>query len=362
MRHSRAAFILTTTAHSRLLWAVLLGLALTTACTTDHRTPAPNTPPPVNDGIVDLLGAGATFPYPLYARWFNQYADSTGVLINYQSVGSGSGTDRLRAGDVDFGATDVPIRDAADIVHIPTVLGAVAVTYNAPGLERPLRLSPEVLTDLFLGRITSWSDERLVALNPDVTLPERDVRIVHRSDASGTTFIFTDYLAAISADWEKAPGRGLRVHWPTGSAAQGNAGVAAQVKQVPGSIGYVEAGYARQNRLPIALLKNSAGNFVAPSAFELAAAATSALDDNTDNDDLRRSIVNASGARAYPIASFTWMLFIPAQLLPEKRTQLHEFLQWALRDGEATVRAMGYEALPPALAERALLHAERALR
>ncbi len=317
---------------------------------------------------VDLLGAGATFPYPLYARWFNTYAQETGVRINYQSIGSGGGIRQLIAGTVDFGATDVPMTDeeiaripSGRVIHVPTVLGAVVITYNLPGLSRPLRLAPDVLADLFLGVITRWDDPRIAALNPGVALPDRDVLVVHRSDGSGTSYIFTDYLASVSPAWAAGPGRSKDVRWPVGLGGKGNEGVAGQVKQMPGAVGYVEATYARQNRLPTALLRNAAGNFVSPTAFEVAAAATSALEAAGDSADLRRSIVNAPGAQAYPIASFTWMLVAPELIGAEKTASLYRFVHWALHSGDQLARELGYEPLPTDLVDRLLPMLDRQL-
>jgi phosphate transport system substrate-binding protein len=318
------------------------------------------------DLVVDLIGAGATFPFPLYARWFNQYADETGVRINYQSIGSGGGIRQLLAGTVDFGATDVPMSDEelsrvprGDVLHIPTVLGAVAITYNLPGVTRPLHLSGDVLADIFLGRITRWNDARLTALNPELALPDRDILVTHRSDGSGTSYIMSDYLSAVSEDWARGPGRGKDVRWPVGLGGKGNEGVAGQVKQMPGAIGYVETTYARQNRLPIAQIRNAHGEFTAPAAFEIAAAATAVLDRVDASADLRLSIVNAPGPDAYPIASFTWMLVAPEMAGPAKTARIVDFLRWAFTEGDAPARALGYEPLPPALAERIVARLDR---
>jgi phosphate transport system substrate-binding protein len=331
-------------------------VVLLTGCgSSDRREATPN-------AAVDLLGAGATFPYPLYARWFNEYAQQSGVRINYQSIGSGGGIRQLIAGTVDFGATDVPMTDAeiarmpgGRVLHIPTVLGAVGVTYHVPGLTKPLRLAPDVLADIFLGVITRWNDPRLAALNPDAALPDRDVLVVHRSDGSGTSYIFTDYLASVSPVWAEGPGRSKDVRWPVGLGGKGNEGVAGQVKQMPGAIGYVEATYARQNRLPLAQIQNAAGNFVAAMAFEIAAAATSALEEINNESDLRLSIVNPPGRDAYPIASFTWMLVAPDALGAEKTSSVRTFLAWALDEsGDEVARTLGYVPLPDSLADRLL--------
>ncbi len=310
---------------------------------------------------VDLLGAGATFPYPLYSRWFNRFAQDSGIRINYLSIGSGGGIDQLIADSVHFGASDVPMTDAeiarapgARVVHIPMALGAVALTYQLEGLARPLRLTPSVIAELFLGAITTWNDPRLAALNPDLALPDDSVRVIHRADASGTSFIFSDYLSTVSEAWANGPGRGKDIVWPVGVGGNGNAGVAAQVKQTRGAIGYVEGNYARLNRLPVARVQNAAGAFVAPAAFEIASAAVNVLDAVQEPADLRVSLVNAPGRQSYPIASFSWLLVAPSALTSMETQQLLRFLQWALTDGERTARELGFEPLPTVLAERVL--------
>lgn len=309
---------------------------------------------------VDLTGAGATFPYPLYSRWFNDYAHRTNVRINYQSIGSGGGIRQMLEGTVDFGATDVPMTDRElaqaphPILHIPTVLGAVAVTYNLPALKRPLHLSGELLADIFLGRITKWNDARLLALNPDAPLPASDVLVVHRADGSGTSYIFSDYLTAVSPAWAAAPGRGKDVRWPVGIGGKGNEGVAGQVKQTVGSVGYLEVVYARQNHLPVARIRNRAGRFIAPMPYEIASAAASAMSKASGVADLRLSLVNASAEEAYPIASFTWMLLSPQQIGPEKSKQLVDFLRWALVDGGDMASSLGYVVLPTVTATHVL--------
>jgi phosphate transport system substrate-binding protein len=309
---------------------------------------------------VDLTGAGATFPYPLYARWFNEYSQRSNVRINYHSVGSGEGIRRLLDGAVDFGATESPMseeelaRAPAPIIHIPTILGAVAITYNLPALKRPLKVSGDVLADIFLGRITRWNDKRLVALNPGEALPAGHVTVVHRTDASGTTFIFADYLSTVSDRWRSGPGKGRQLEWPTGVGGAGNEGIAAQVKQTVGAIGYVEVVYARQNRLPVAHVRNRAGRFISPMPFEVAAAAAgnpSAADHGFDG---QRSLVDAPGNQAYPIASFTWILLSPDRLGPAKLRQLRSFLRWALVDGSSIASSMGYVALPSVAATRVI--------
>ncbi|MDQ8162477.1 MAG: phosphate ABC transporter substrate-binding protein PstS [Gemmatimonadota bacterium] len=323
-------------------------------------TPAPSST------RVDLTGAGATFPYPLYARWFNEYATRTNVRINYQSIGSGGGIRQVVARTVDFGATDVPMSDdelasaGMTVLHIPTVIGAVAITYNLPGLTRPLNLSPDVIADIFLGAITRWSHPRITALNPTLTLPATDILVVHRADGSGTSFIFSDFLSAVSTVWATGPGRGKDVRWPVGIGGKGNEGVAGQVKQMPGAIGYLEVVYARQNRLPVVHVRNAAGRFISPMPFEIASAATSALEaarvlgDDTPRrqPDLRVSLVNAPGAQSYPIASFTWMLIAPSAIGPVKSRQLAAFVRWALIENPDVASTLGYVPLPSEAAAR----------
>ena len=306
---------------------------------------------------VALTGAGATFPYPLYSRWFSDYATKTGVKINYQSIGSGGGIRQLSEQTVDFGASDAPMTDAelakakgGAILHVPTVIGAVAVTYNLAELQQPLKLTGEVLADIFQGRVTKWNDGRIAALNAGVSLPAKDILVVHRSDGSGTTFIFTDYLAAVSPDWAQRPGKGKEVQWPVGLGGKGNEGVAGQVKQTPGSIGYVELAYAKQNRLAVASLRNQAGAFVAPSVEGATAAAAGAAASLPPDTDYRISIVNAPGADAYPISSFTWILLYEKQADATKGKQLVDFLGWALAEGGQQAAALDYAPLPESMA------------
>ena len=315
---------------------------------------------------VDLTGAGATFPYPLYSRWFNEYATLANVRINYQSIGSGGGIRQVVARTVDFGATDVPMSDAElasagmPVLHIPTVIGAVAITYNLPGVTRPLQLSPDIIAGIFLGTITRWRDARIAALNPTLTLPNTDILVVHRADGSGTSYIFSDYLSTVSPDWAAGPGRGKDVRWPVGIGGKGNEGVAGQVKQMPGAIGYLEVVYARQNRLPVVHVRNTAGRFISPMPFEIASAASAVLEDDrafTATDakglpDLRVSLVNAPGAQSYPIASFTWMLIAPSAIGMTKSRQLAAFLRWALLDHPDIASTLGYVPLPSEAATR----------
>lgn len=307
----------------------------------------------------ELTGAGATFPFPIYSKWFSAYAAKTGVKINYQPIGSGGGIRQLSEQTVDFGATDAPMSDAelakakgGPVIHIPTVLGAVVVTYNVPELTRPLRLDGTTLAAIFLGKITKWNDARIAALNPGVRLPGSDILVVHRSDGSGTSYVFTDYLASASADWATRPGKGKEVQWPVGLGGKGNEGVAGQVKQLPGSIGYVELAYAKQNRLAYAQLKNAAGEFVTPTIAAVTAAASAAVAKLPANTDYRVSIVNAKGKGAYPISSFTWLLLYRNQADATKGRAITSFVRWALTEGEKSAAALDYAPLPDAMAKQ----------
>lgn len=312
-------------------------------------------------GTVDLTGAGATFPFPLYSRWFADYAKRTGVRINYGSLGSGAGIRQVSEGTVDFGATDSPMTEkelaaakGGHLLHVPTVAGAVVVVYNLPGLDRPLRLSGDVLADIFLGRVARWDDPRIAGLNPGVELPARDVLVVHRTDGSGTTFVFTDYLASASEGWAGGPGRGKQVNWPAGLGGKGNEGVAAQVQQMPGAIGYTELAFANQTGLPVAMVRNRAGNFVAPTVENVQAAAAGVLEQLPPDTDFRVSIVDAPGELSYPIASLTWILIYQDQADSRKGSELVAFLRWALTEGGSQAVALDYAPLPPTVAARVL--------
>jgi phosphate transport system substrate-binding protein len=298
----------------------------------------------------DLTGAGATFPYPIYSKWFADYAEKTGVKINYQSIGSGGGIRQLTEGTVDFGASDAPMSDAEQaklkvpVLHIPTVLGAVVVTYNVPGVTQPLKLSGPVLAQIYAGKITQWNAKPIADLNPGVKLPAQDILVVHRSDGSGTTYIFSDYLASVSDDWSKAPGKGKELQWPVGIGGKGNEGVAGQVKQTPYAIGYVELAYARQNKLPYAWMENTAGKFIEPTIESVTEAAASANFPPTT--DFRVSIVNAPGKGSYPISSFTYLLVPTTFTDPAKGKKLVDFIKWAIHDGEKEASALDYAPLP----------------
>lgn len=304
-----------------------------------------------------LNGAGATFPYPLYSKWFSDYARATGVRINYQSIGSGGGIRQFSEGTVDFGATDGPMTDeqmaavGGNVLHVPTILGAVVLTYNLPALgEARLRLDAATIADIFLGKVTRWNDPRLVALNPGVPLPSRDLIVVHRSDGSGTTYVFVDYLSKVSEEWRSRVGLATSVNWPTGLGGKGNEGVTQQVKQLEGSIGYVELVYALANRIPYAEVRNAAGSFVDATLESVTAAASSTpLPPSTD---FRVSITNAPGAAAYPIASFTWLLVHPDNPDQAKARTLKDFLTWMISpEAQDAARGLGYAPLPAEVVE-----------
>src|SRR5437764_7946760 len=264
---------------------------------------------------VKLNGAGATFPNIIYRDWMLSYNQThPDVQLNYQSIGSGGGIRQFSDGTVDFGATDAPMKDSAiaaingNVLHIPTVLGGDVPTYNLPDVKETLRFTPDVLADIFLGKITKWSNPRIAAVNPGVKLPAADVVVVHRSDGSGTSFIWTDYLSKVSQEWEQKVGRGTSVNWPVGLGGKGNEGVTATVKQTPGAIGYVELGYAMANMLPAGSVRNKAGKFITPDLESITAAAAAAMSAMGAGTDFRVSITNPDGDAAYPIASFTWLL------------------------------------------------------
>ena len=304
-----------------------------------------------------LTGAGATFPAPIYQKWFSEYATAHQVQINYQAIGSGGGIRQYTAGTVDFGATDGPMTDSmiaavnGNVVHIPTVLGAVVLTYNLPSLgQAKIKLDGPTMADIFLGRITRWNDPRLAALNPGVALPALDMVVVHRSDGSGTSYVFTDYLSKVSPDWKSTVGSSTAVNWPVGLGGKGNDGVTQQVRQVEGAIGYVELVYAKSNNMPYALVKNAAGQFIEPSLESVSAAAAGAsLGASTD---FRVSITNAAGRASYPISSFTWLLIKKDNTDPAKARAIRDFLNWILTPAaQAMTQPLFYAPLPKPVAE-----------
>jgi phosphate transport system substrate-binding protein len=310
------------------------------------------------NGTVSLQGAGATFPNPLYQKWLSEYGRlHSNVKIDYQSIGSGGGIKQLKEQTVDFGASDPPMKDEdlksapGEILHIPTVLGAVVITYNLQGVSQPLRFSPEALADVFLGKIKKWNDPKITTDNPGVTLPTTDITVVHRSDGSGTSAVFTDYLSKVSSEWKEKVGSGTSPNWPIGIGGKGNEGVTGQVKQTPNTIGYIELAYAVQNKLPVAQVKNANGNFVTPS-IDAVIAAASASAANTP-DDLRVSITNAAGAGAYPISSYTYILVYKNQKDTAKGKVLVDFLWWGIHDGESYAKDLQYAPLPADIVKRA---------
>ena len=303
-----------------------------------------------------INGAGATFPQQIYTKWFDEYQKvDPSVRFNYQGIGSGGGQKQILAETVDFGASDGPMSDEnlakapRALWHIPTVAGAVAISYNVDGNPQ-LNLDGPALAGIFLGTVTKWNDPAIAALNPDVKLPDLDIVVVHRSDGSGTSFIFTDNLSKVSPDWKAKVGKGVSVSWPVGLGGKGNAGVAGQVKQTPGAIGYVELAYAHQNKLPFANLKNAAGLFITPTVDSVTAALASA----TIPDDFRFSMVNSPGTTAYPIAGTTWLLVYAEQKDHDKGEKLVQFLKWAYSDGEKLAPGLDYAPLPDDLVKRAL--------
>jgi len=301
----------------------------------------------------DLNGAGATFPAPIYNKWFNEYKTAKNVAINYQPIGSGGGIKALQEGTVDFGASDAPMSDdeisklKAPAFHIPTVLGAVVLTYNLPEVTKQLMLTGPVIADIYMGKVTKWNAPEIAALNKGVALPNKDILVVHRTDASGTTYIFTDYLTSVSPAWASGPGKGKDVKWAVGLGGAQNAGVMGQVRQIPGSIGYVELAYAKENKVPYASLKNAAGKFIEPSIASVTAAAAGIAAKLPANTDFRVSVVNSPAPDAYPIASFTFLLVPEHWADAGKRDKLVDFLKWAMHDGEKEVEALNYAPLPP---------------
>jgi len=301
-----------------------------------------------------LNGAGATFPYPIYSKWFDVYSKEHGVNFNYQSIGSGGGIKQVTEGTVDFGASDAflnedQMKEISDkqhshILHFPTVMGAVVLTYNLPGVGSDMHMTPEVLADIYLGKITKWNDEKIASLNPSMKLPDEAILVAHRSDGSGTTNIFTNYLSKVSPEWKEKIGQGTSVNWPVGLGGKGNEGVTGVVKQSEGGFGYVEIAYAIQNHMPYCLLKNSAGKFVGPTLDALSAAAAGAAAHMPK--DLRVMITNSPGAKAYPICGFTWLLIYQSPKDKKKGKEIADFLHWAFTKGQDYCNELYYGRLP----------------
>jgi phosphate transport system substrate-binding protein len=303
-----------------------------------------------------LNGAGATFPYPMYSKWFSKYHDAhPDIQFNYQSIGSGGGIRQVLAGTVDFGASDGPMSDEqlaqskTKILHVPTVLGAVVPAYNVAGVSGDLKFTPEALAGIFMGKVTTWNDKAIASANPGVKLPGDPIVVIHRSDGSGTTFIFTDYLSKVSSDWQSQVGKNTSVKWPVGLGGKGNEGVAGMIRQMQGAIGYIELIYAVQNKIPYGIVKNAAGEFVKASLDSVTAAAASV---KSMPADFRVSITNAPGKDAYPISSFTWLL-IPAQSKDAaKGKMIADFLSWMVDDGQKMTADLTYAPLPESVATK----------
>ena len=312
---------------------------------------------PAHAGGKELLGAGATFPFPFYSKLFDTYNQEKGVKVNYQAIGSGGGIQQLKAKTVDFGGTDAFMDDkeiaeaGAPILHVPTCLGAVVITYNVPG-DPAIKLTPSLIIDIFLGRIEKWNDKRILDVNPGAQLPDMNIATVHRSDGSGTTAIFSDYLSKVSAEWKERVGAGKSLNWPNGLGAKGNPGVAGLVKQVPGAIGYVELIYAVQNKMPYADVKNKSGVFIKPSMKSVTAAAGMAIPDDT-----RVSIVDTAAKDGYPISGFTWLVFYKEQKYSgrskEKAADLVNLLGWILHEGQQLAEGLDYAPLPAEAVKKA---------
>ena len=307
-------------------------------------------------GQTTLNGAGATFPNPMYSKWFSEYHKlHPDVEINYQAIGSGGGIRQVLAGTVDFGASDGPMTDEqlaqakVKILHIPTVLGAVVPAYNVPGVKEEVKFTPDVLADIFLGKISNWNDPRLAKANPEIRFPNQDMVVAHRSDGSGTTYIFTDYLSKVSSDWQSQVGKGTSVRWPKGLGGKGNEGVTGMIRQIPGSIGYIELIYAIQNNVPYGVVQNAGGAFVKASLDSVTAAAASV---KTMPADFRVSITNPPGKDAYPISSFTWLLIPVKSKDAAKGKIIVDFLNWMLDDGQKMTAALSYAPLPSSVVSK----------
>jgi phosphate transport system substrate-binding protein len=318
---------------------VLLCIALLVSCAVAQTT---------------LNGAGATFPYPIYSKWFNEYHNlHSDIQINYQSIGSGGGIRQVQAGTVDFGATDGPMTDQqmteskVKVLHVPTVLGAVVPAYNIPGVTGEVKFTPEALAGIFLGKITKWDDKAITSLNPGIKFPDQNITVVHRSDGSGTTYVWTDYLSKISPEWQSSVGKGTSVKWPVGIGGKGNEGVAGNIRQLPGSIGYIELIYAVQNKILYGVVKNSSGQFIKADLASITAAAAGVK----MPADFRVSITNSPSKTAYPISSFTWLLIPTNPTDANKGKILKEFLFWMLDKGQTMTEALSYAPLPTQVVE-----------
>jgi phosphate transport system substrate-binding protein len=314
-------------------------------------------------GAILLTGAGATFPNPMYSKWFDEYHKlHPDIQINYQSIGSGGGIRQVTEGTVDFGATDGPMNDQqlqefkqkrnCDVLHFPTVLGADVPAYNLPGVTAVLNFTPDALAGIFLGKIKKWNDPELMKANAGVSLPDKDILVVHRSDGSGTTYVWVDYLSKVSEEWKTKVGKGTSVNWPVGLGGKGNEGVSGQVKNTPYTLGYVELIYAVQNKMSYGKVRNSSGSFIRADLNTVTLAAAAAAKDMPD--DFRVSITNPPGKDAYPIASFTWLL-VPDKIQdPSKRKVITDFLHWMLSDGQKLTEGLDYAQLPKQVVDKEL--------
>jgi phosphate transport system substrate-binding protein len=345
--------------NAKSLFTVALSSALvvfSAGCKSNPATPPTQLGSSQSNGKVQLTGAGSSFVYPIYSRWFSQYSQANpNVQINYQSVGSGAGIRQVSEKIVDFGATDGPMTDAqlaaskVKIMHIPTVLGGVVPTYNIPGVNQDLKFAPDVIADIYLGKITKWNDPRISSTNPGIKFPDKTILPVYRSDGSGTTYIWTDFLSKISPQFSQKIGKNTSVSWPVGIGQKGNEGVAGMVRNTPYAFGYVELIYAVENHMTYGLVRNAAGNFIKASTDTVTNAAAGAAKNMPA--DFRVSITNAPGADSYPISSFTWLLIPVPMSTPEKGKVMHDFLDWMLTTGEGEAAGMTYAPLPAAVAD-----------
>ena len=336
------------------LTAILIAVALTAACGGGNSGPVRPPSEATPSGGAQINGAGATFPYPVYSKWFSEYNKlHSNVEINYQSIGSGGGIRQLVERTVFFGASDQPMSDEmlskapGAILHFPTVLGAVVPVYNIEGVSTQIKFTGPILADIFLGKITKWNDPALVKINPGVSLPSSAITVAHRSDGSGTTFVWADYLSKISPEWKQKVGANSSLNWPVGVGGKGNEGVAGLVTQSPGSLGYVELVYALQNKIAYGAVQNQAGEFVNPEIKSVTAAAAGAMP--TMPKDFRVSITNSPGQGAYPISSFTWILLYENPENKEHARVMSDFMKWSLSDGQPMAETLGYARLPEAL-------------
>ena len=337
----------------KTLFKILLGFAII-----GSSFPVLDIPVLAQGSANQLIGAGATFPYPLYSKMFDEYHKSKNVQVNYQSIGSGGGIKQLENKTVDFGASDAPLSDAemnsmpGPVIHVPTCLGAVMITYNLPGSPK-LKLTPDVIADIFLGKIKKWNDPRLTALNPSANLQNMAITVVHRSDGSGTTYVFSDYLSKVSSAWSSRPGKGKALSWPTGIGAKGNEGVGGMIKQIPGSIGYVELAYVIQNKIPAALVQNKSGAFIEATLQSISASAAVTLP-----EDLRVSLTNTEAKDGYPITSFTYILLYKNQAYgnraEEKARATVQLVDWMITAGQQYAEPLIYAPLPKEAAQAAL--------